>query len=108
MKALLALALAVLTARPADAQAQTAEARPPRTISIGVGILMPSSSPERPTTDLFASVQIPTSTSLLVEGQVLRATSDHTRSGYFDNRTDGEPRAAGGCDGQPPTVGELD
>ena len=49
---------------------------------------MPYSYPERPTTDLFVSVQVPLPKSLVVEGQVLRSTSDHVRSGYFDNRSD--------------------
>ena len=87
MKVPFALALAVLMARAADGQTDV-NARPPATISVGGGMLMPYSYPERPTTDLFASVQVPISTSLLVEGQVLRSTSDHTRSGYFDNRSD--------------------
>ena len=34
------------------------------------------------------SVQVPLPKSLVVEGQVLRSTSDHVRSGYFDNRSD--------------------
>ena len=87
MKAFFALALAVLVARAADAQTGV-EAKPPMTISVGGGMLMPYPYPERPTTDLFVSVQVPVSTSLFVEGQVLRSTSDHTRSGYYDNRSD--------------------
>jgi hypothetical protein len=87
MKTPFALALAVLMARAADAQT-VVDARPPVTVSVGGGMLMPYSYPERPTTDLFVSVQVPVSPSLFVEGQVLRSTSDHTRSGYFDNRSD--------------------
>jgi hypothetical protein len=87
MKALFALAIAALATRPANAQT-VVEAMPPMTISVGGGMLMPYAYPERPTTDLFVSVQVPVSAALLVEGQVLRSTSDHTRSGYFDNRSD--------------------
>jgi hypothetical protein len=87
MKVLVALAIAALATRAANAQTAV-EGMPPVTISVGGGMLMPYSYPERPTADLFVSVQVPVSTALLVEGQVLRSTSDHTRSGYFDNRTD--------------------
>jgi hypothetical protein len=87
MKALFALALALVATRAADAQTGD-DRRPPVTISVGGGVLMPYSYPERPTTDLFVSVQIPLSKFLVVEGQVLRSTSGHTGSGYFDNRTD--------------------
>jgi hypothetical protein len=70
-------------------QAQSAaDARPPMTVSVGGGALVPYSYPERPTTDLFVSVQVPVSRSLLLEGQVIRSVSDHVRSGYFDNRID--------------------
>ena len=80
MKASFALALVVLVVCAADAQT-VVEAGPPVTVSVGGGMLMPYSYPERPTTDLFVSVQVPVSTSFLVEGQLLRSTSDHTRSG---------------------------
>ena len=82
-------ALAIVAVMTCAANAQTlAETRPPVTVSVGGGVLMPYSYPERPTTDLFVSVQVPVSTAFLVEGQVLRSTSDHTRSGYYDNRSD--------------------
>jgi hypothetical protein len=87
MKALLALAIAALATRAVNAQT-VVERLPPMTISVGGGMLMPYGYPERPTTDLFVSVQVPVSTSFLVEGQVVRSTSDDTRSGYFDNRSD--------------------
>ena len=87
MKAWLACAIWWLI--PAAAAAQSVgDLRPPITISVGGGVLMPYWYPERPTTDLFVSVQVPFSESLLVEGQVLRSTSDDIRSGYFDNRSD--------------------
>ncbi len=85
MKVLFALAMATLATRAVNAQTAV-EGRPPVTVSVGGGMLMPYSFPERPTTDLEVSVQVPISWSLLVEGQVIRSTSDHVRSGYFDNR----------------------
>jgi hypothetical protein len=72
---------------PGVTSAQTID-RLPVTISAGGGVLMPYSYPERPTTDLFVSAQIPLQKSIVVEGQVLRSASDHARSGYFDNRSD--------------------
>jgi hypothetical protein len=83
----LVFAIAVLTPSPAAAQAID-DGRPPVMVSVGGGVLMPYSYPERPTADLFVSVQVPVSKSLILEGQVVRSTSDHTRSGYFDNRSD--------------------
>ena len=85
MKVLFALAMATLATRAVNAQTAV-EGRPPVTVSVGGGMLMPYSFPERPTRDLEVSVQLPISWSLLVEGQVIRLTSDHVRSGYFDNR----------------------
>ena len=85
MKVLFALAMATLATRAVNAQTAV-EGRPPVTVSVGGGMLMPYSFPERPTRDLEVSVQLPISWSLLVEGQVIRSTSDHVRSGYFDNR----------------------
>ena len=85
MKTWLTCAIWCLVPAAAGAQSVSAQ-RPPVTVSVGGGMLMPYSYPDRPTTDLFVSVQVPVSESLLVEGQVLRSTSDHVRSGYFDNR----------------------
>lgn len=73
-----------LTAATASAQT-VSEPRPPVTVSIGGGMLMPYSYPERPTVDLLASVQIPIAVSLLVEGQMIRSTSDGAPS--FSNWT---------------------
>ena len=87
MKAWLACAIWWLIPAAAGAQS-VSDLRPPITISVGGGVLMPYPYPERPTTDLFVSVQVPFSESLLVEGQVLRSTSGHTTSGFFDNRSD--------------------
>ena len=79
MKAWLACAIWWLIPAAAGAQS-VSDLRPPITISVGGGVLMPYPYPERPTTDLFVSVQVPFSESLLVEGQVLRSTSGHTTS----------------------------
>ena len=84
----LATTLVIVGLLPQVSESQTVDRRPPMTISVGAGTLMPYPYPERPTTDLFVSVQVPVSSSFLVEGQVLRSMSDHTRTGYFDNRSD--------------------
>ena len=81
-----AIVLAVVLV-PAAVEAQTTvDERPPVTVSVGGGMLMPYSYPERPTTDLLVSVQVPISASLFVEGQMVKSTSAHARSGHFDNR----------------------
>jgi hypothetical protein len=57
-------------------------------LSVGAGWLLPYLNPERPNTDLVASIQIPVRRSFVIEGEVIRSTGQRTISGYFDNRAD--------------------
>jgi hypothetical protein len=79
--------VALRFASPASAQTPGAP-RPPVTISVGGGTLKPDTYPEQATRDLLVSLQIPISRSIAVDGSIIRSTSDHATSGYFDNRLD--------------------